>query len=114
MTIIEQQLGQARENSTNAVSVFSPAAAGQTIIKAFMVANTSNQEAKVTIYLDDDGTTYDESTTVIPETVIPAKGFLQAVEVYFAMNNPNGNFAYKSSVANALTITVFGPVIIPT
>jgi acetyltransferase-like isoleucine patch superfamily enzyme len=104
-----QQLGQARENSTNAVSVYSPGASEEVIIKQIIVANTSGAAATVRMFHDNDGTTYDESTTVGWDVTIPANSVWDR-GVTICMNNAAGNFAYRSSVANALTITIYGVV----
>ena len=105
-----QQLGQARENSTNAVSVYSPGASEEVIIKSVIVANTSGSAATVRIFHDDDGTTYDESTALAWDVNIPADSVWDR-EVTLCMNDSTGNLAYRSSVANALTITAYGVVV---
>ena len=102
-----KQLGQARENSTNAVSVYSPASGTETIIKTIMIANTSGASATFRLFMDDDGTTYDESTALAWDVNLGA-GEVTQFEGSYNMNNSSGNFAYRSSVANALTITLFG------
>jgi len=102
-----KQLGQARENSTSAVSVYSPPASTETVIKSILIANTSGADAIIRMFVDDDGTTYDESTTIAWDVNIPADTVWDR-EVTICMNNSAGNFAYRSSVANALTITLFG------
>ena len=102
-----KQLGQARENSTNAVSVYSPSTSTETIIKSILVANTSGANATVRMFLDDNGTTYDESTAIAWDVTIPANSVWDR-EVTLCMNVSTGNFAYRSSVANALTITLCG------
>ncbi len=109
MAFQEKQLGQARENSTNAVSVYSPGADTTTIIKGFDIVNTDTVSALVRVFVDDDGTTYDESTVISPgwDVSIPPNGSITR-NCFIPMNNSSGNFAYRSSVANALTITVFG------
>jgi len=104
-----KQLGQARENSTNAVSVYSPDASQEVIIKSIIVANTSGADAAVRIFLDDDGTTYDETTAIAWDVTIPANSVWDR-EITLCMNNAAGNLAYRSSVANALTLTAFGVI----
>ena len=107
MALQEKQLGQARENSTNAVSVYSPGASTTAIIKNIMVTNTSAAVATVSIFVDDNGTTYDETTTIMWEAEVGV-GKTVTLDSFIAMNDATGNLAYQSSVANALTITVFG------
>ena len=107
MAMQEKQLGQARENSTNAVSVYSPGASTTAIIKSITVCNQSGASATFRIFLDDDGTTYDQSTALYYDVAISADAVVQ-IDTYWPMNDANGNLAYRSSVANAITITVFG------
>jgi hypothetical protein len=104
MAITYDQVAQARENSTNAVSVFSPGA-GETHLLLITVANTSGALAELTIYHDNDGTTYDE-TTAIRWGISISDGQEYTLKGLL-MSNSSGNLAYKTSVANALTITVY-------
>lgn len=103
----EKLLGQARENSTNAVSVYSPPADTTAVIKTVVVSNTSGADATVRLFVDDDGTTYDESTAIAWDVNIPADSVWDR-EITVCMNDSSGNFAYRSSVANALTVSIFG------
>jgi len=107
MAFQEKQLGQARENSTNAVSVYSPGSSTTTIIKSVVVCNQSGAGATFRIFLDDNGTTYDQTTALYYDTSISADSVVQ-IDTYWPMNDSTGNLAYRSSVANALTITLFG------
>lgn len=102
-----KELGQSRENSTNAVSVYSPGASTEAIIKFVNIANTSGSDATVRMFVDNNGTTYDESTAIAWDVTVPANSVWDR-EVTVCMNNSSGNFAYRSSVANALTISIYG------
>jgi len=107
MAFQEKQLAQARENSTNAVSVYSPGASTTAIIKTIFLANTSGANATFRLFCDDNGTTYDQSTALAYDVELLADEFME-LDVFIAMNDSTGNFAYRSSVANAITITLFG------
>ena len=107
MANIYEQIAQARENSTNAISVFSPGANEKIIINFINITNTSGAPAKVRMFHDDDGTTYDESTANAWDVTILADSVWDRV-VQICMDNSSGNFAYRSDVANALTITIYG------
>lgn len=107
MAFQEKQLGQARENSTSAVSVYSPAASVTGIISTIKICNNTASPVDFSLFIDDDGTTYDESTALYFNSPLTAKQTL-TVNDFMAMNNPDGNLAYSSSVANAVTISVFG------
>ena len=103
----EKQLAQARENSTNAVSVDSPGANTTAIIKNIIICNTTASAVNVRLFMDNDGTTYDQSTALLYDTPVGANFFIE-LEGFYPMNNASGNFAYRSAIVNALTITVFG------
>lgn len=107
MSYQEKQLGQRRDNDTSTHSVYSPAAGVTAIIAMIMLANTSSRSAEVSVYIDDDGTTYDESTCIAPNILIP-RGATEDIRGFFPMNNKDGNLAYKQGTANAITITAFG------
>jgi len=107
MAFQEKQLAQARENSTNAVSVYSPAASTTGIIKSITVCNQTAGAVTYRIFLDDDGTTFDESTALYFDIALPANT-TDLLDVHWGMDNSSGNLAYRSNTANAITITVFG------
>jgi len=107
MAFQEKQLGQKRENSTNAVSVYSPAAEVTAIISSIRICNNTGSSRTFSLFVDDDGTTYDESTAIYFNSPLTANETL-AIDGFMAMNNSSGNLAYSSSLANAVTITVFG------
>jgi len=106
-TIIKKQLAQARENSTDAVSVYTPPRGLTGVITGIRVCNTTSSPVKVRIFLDHDGTTYDESTALIYDMEVPANGIISDTDV-FHMNNQDGHLAYRSETANALTVSVTG------
>lgn len=110
MGFVSQQLAQANPASTDAVTILFPQT-GKTIeIKTIMLANTTKNEAGIWIYQHNLGSTYDESTCIIPPRPIPGYGMV-LVEGWFPMNNPDGNLAVKQTVPSAITVTVWGAVI---
>ncbi len=116
-TIAEKQLAQARPAGTSAVSIYTPAASVTAIIKQIFIVNTSGAAATFRVFVDDDGTTYDETTALYwdvsiddNETMVlpfstagdaPLSGFIH-------MDDSSGNLAVQHSVGSALTFTVFG------
>ena len=103
----EKQLAQARENSTNAVSIYSPAEKITAIIKSVALCNQTGSNATFSIFVDDNGTTYDESTALYFGEALAANT-TREINAFWAMNDATGNLAYQSNTANAITITVFG------
>lgn len=107
MAYQEKQLGQLRPLNTTAASLYSPGSNVTAIIKSVVVANTSGSSASGRIFLDDDGTTYDESTALYWDVGIDAGSTLQ-IDTFWAMNDSSGNLAVRSSAASGLTFTAFG------
>lgn len=104
--ITEKQLGQRRPDSTVALSIYQPPLARRGIVKHVTINNTSGADAEARLYHDDDGSTYDESTELLRLPVKAGKPI--TIDVFWPSNNVLGNFAVKSSVADALTFTFFG------
>ena len=103
-----KQLAQARENSTNAVSIYSPAVnIKSAVIKTIILCEQAGAVATFRIFLDTNGTTYDQTTAMYYDVTLQANETMQ-IDTYWPMNDSTGNLAYRSSVANAITITVFG------
>lgn len=107
MALQEKQLGQLRPANTSAASVYSPGAGVTAIVKTITICNTTNAPAELSIFLDDDGTDYDEDTALFFENQLAAKSTM-IIEGFWAMNNSAGNLGVQTSVANALTFTVCG------
>ena len=106
-TLQEKQLGQHRINSTTATSLYSPGASTTAIIKSVVVCNQSGSPATFRLFLDDNGTTYDETTALYWDATIPSDTTVQ-IDTYWPMNDSAGNLATRTSVANAITFTAFG------
>ncbi len=106
MAIQEKQLGQHRINSTTATSLYSPGANTTAIIKSIVVCN-QGAAALFRLFLDDNGTTYDQTTALYYDVVIGAATTIQ-IDVFWPMNNSSGNLATRTSVANALTFSCWG------
>lgn len=99
------QLGQFRENSTNATSIYQ-SNDGETVQLFIKIANVSSQTAFVRVFHDYSGTTYNQSTAIVYDLKIVPGEFLELDHIF--INDSTGNVAYRSSAANALTATVYG------
>ena len=107
-TITEKQLGQARPSSAAAPeSAYSPGASTVGIVKYITVCNTTDSPADYSIYVDDDGSTYDADSKQFNQQTLEAKE-THLIRVYWPMNNASGNLAVESSVGNAINFTIYG------
>lgn len=110
-SIQEQQMGQVRPpGAATPVSLYSPGASETGVIVQIMICNNSGASASYSLYHDDDGTTYDETTQIANEIVLAANDFV-IISCKIMANDATGNIACESSVANALTFTAYGHVI---
>ena len=107
MAFQEKQLGQHRINSTTATSLYSPGASTTTIIKSIVVCNQSSSAATFRLFIDDDGTTYDQTTSLFYDVSISANTTIQ-IDTFWPMNDATGNLATQNGTANAITFTAFG------
>ena len=99
-----KQLAQRNDADTSTHSVYSPAADIEDTI-LINLANTTATAATVWVYHDDDGTTYDATTAIVPNITIPAYTVIQIGPVY--MNDSTGNLAFKQGTSGAITITLY-------
>ena len=111
MALQEKQLGQHRINSTTATSLYSPGASTTTIIKSIVVCNQSSSADTFRLFIDDDGTTYDQTTSLFYDVSISANTTIQ-IDTFWPMNDATGNLATQNGTANAITFTAFGVEIV--
>lgn len=109
--IQEKQLAQTRPSGTTAASAYSPGRAVTTIIRTIYICNTGSSTADFSLYLDDDGTTYD-GTTALYSGVSVNPGQTVEINTYIPMNNEDGNFAVQASVADTLVFSIMGAEIL--
>lgn len=108
MTNTFKQLAQSRPSNTSNTSIYSPDINTETIIKSIIICNTSGAIANLRVFVDDDGTTYNEATAIVWDMPIYPSTQPSIIEVNICMNNSNGNLAIRTDTASALTVTVFG------
>jgi hypothetical protein len=100
-------LAQSRPAGTSAVTLYSPTQPQQPILKRIWIVNTSAGTAKYSLYFDNDGTTYDQTTAVAYQIQLGA-GVTEYIDLEIPMNVSTGNFAIQTSVASAFNFTLFG------
>ena len=105
MDVIAAPLAQSRPGDTNAVSVYSPSASTQTEITRVLVCNTTGNTPTFRIFLDNDGTTYDQTTALYYDMAMTAN---QTITIEGSLWMSGGNLAVRSSAASEITFTVFG------
>ena len=102
------QLAQTRPSGTTAGAAFT--ASIQTEITRIFITNTTGSGATFSIYHDDDGTTYDQTTALFYGVSIPANTTTE-----FSCNpgagiqiRADGKLAVQSNTGSALTFSIYG------
>jgi hypothetical protein len=110
-------LAQIRPVGTTAVTLLTVPTGGRGVryaISRIQVANTSAGAATWRLFHDDDGTTYDETTALFWDSSVSVGQVAsnQAVSPFSAIfMKPGATLGFRSSVGNALTVSVYGTVI---
>ena len=62
------------------------------------------------LFIDDDGSTFDENTAMYfdPPGGVASGDTITFTDLKWLMNDSSGNLGVRTSVASALTFTVFG------
>ena len=103
------QLAQSRPAGTTAVNAFT--ATLLTEITRIVVCNTTGTAAAMSIYHDDDGSTFDATSALYESTSIAAN---ESVEIKAEsiggglMVAADGQIGVKTGTASALTFTIYG------
>ena len=106
-----KQLGQLRPANTNAASLFSPATGEKAIVLQIVVTNVDTASSHdFRIFLDTDGTTYDETTAHFWDEALAADTAI-VIDCKWGMNDATGNLAVRSDAANDLNFTAYGVII---
>lgn len=108
MAVNGSQLGQLRPANTTAASLYSPASSIETQITSITICNTTAALALFRLFIDDNGTTYDEESAMYFDITVAANDTITLTDLKWLMNDSTGNLAVRTSVASALTFTVFG------
>ena len=98
-----------KRGTTSLVTAYSPGTGIRALIYTIIVANTSGAASDFQLAIDDDGTTYDETTTIAWNVPCNDGAIVQFdFEHGLPMNRTEGNIAVMSAVSNAHTFTIIG------
>lgn len=103
--ITEKQLGQRRDNDTSTHTVYQVPTGKSARITQITLCNLTTSDKKIKLF-KSTATTYDESTAMLWNVVVPGNGILELSENRYL--EANGSIGYQQITANAITITVDG------
>ena len=101
------QLAQHRENSTSAVTAYT-CPLNSTVQIFIKITNSNAVAVTCSVFHDDDGIVYDESTAIVWQTSVNPGELLEIDRVF--LNNSASSIGVQTDTANAITITVYGIV----
>ena len=103
-------LGQLRPTDTNAASLYAPAANVIGIVMRVVICNTTGGGLSYRLFIDADGTTYDETTALAFDVAIAANVSVLFDLGPFGLPMPDsaGHLAARSSAGSGLTFTAWG------
>lgn len=104
-----RQLAQLRPSSTSAEVLFNPTENRPYTIHSIIITNTTGASVSASLYHDEDGTTYDATTSILEAAPLIANQTLHYEGKLYGYKAA-GNIAVKTSIANALTFTVYGEI----
>jgi len=106
MTFQEKNLGQAQIASGSNTTLYTVPASTTAIVKDMQIVNTTGSSATITIWLDPDGTTADDTTALIKDWAVPANDFLHWSG--FKVMEAGATIKATAGTASAITVTIDG------
>lgn len=103
------QLAQMRPANTSTATAYT--AKKQTEVTRFVICNTTASPTTFSLYHDDDGTTYDQTTALVYSASVAANT-TQFVDFFGTGSGifvtANGTIGVQSGTASALTFSIYG------
>lgn len=109
MAFQEQELF-AQQATTSATSAYSPGSGETAIIKQITVCNHEATAQTWSLWIDNDGSTYDDDSVKYEDIDIDANT-TEVIPCFYPMNNSSGNLAIKANADSKITISGHGAVI---
>ncbi len=106
MAII-RELGQLRPANTTAASLFTPSTGQQGIVTTLVIVNVDSSSHDFRIFVDQDGTTYDQTTALYYDEALAATTTLLLSELSIPVAN-GGNIAVRSDTGSMFNFTAYG------
>jgi hypothetical protein len=102
-----KQLGQVRPSDTTPIELYSPTNRDRCVVQNIIICNTTGSSATYRIFVDEDGTTVDQ-TTAIAYDIALAANTTDTWEIILYMNDPAGRLSVATGTGDALTFTANG------
>lgn len=107
---ISRQLAQVAAPAV-AATLLSPTGASSTlVVDKLIVCNFTATDSWVSIFHDEDGTTFDSTTALLFQFVLPGRSSIDITDVTgpIILSNSNGALGHAARAATDLTVTAYG------
>lgn len=102
-----KHLGQAEIANGSNTTLYTCPAETTAIVNDIQIVNTTGAAVDITVWIDPDGTTADDTTAIFKDWSVPANDFLHWAGG-FKVLEATGTIKATAGTANAITITVDG------
>ena len=100
-------LAQTQISGTTAVSLYTPPSGKKAVLTQLFIAIYDN-DVIISVYHDDDGTTYNDTTALIREVKVEKEKNILSLPLQFIPLANGGNFAVQIDKASDVTFTLYG------
>jgi len=104
---IRRILAQSRPANTSAASLFAPNYDDSVEIGTLHICNVTGSSVDVSVFHDQDGTTFDQSTALIYQYPLAANGWIDIDSLVGEWSNA-GNIGIQVGTADAVNFTLYG------
>ena len=104
-TFVELQIAQAKPAGTSATTAFA-ASGSRYVVRQVCLSNNTGAASNVDIWLDDDGTTYNNTTQIYGAKAIPTDTTI-VIDVYWPVAD-GGSIGVATSTGGAVNFTFYG------
>jgi hypothetical protein len=107
MAVEVKMLGQLRPADTTAAAIYTKAQDSKVWLDKMYVCNTTGSTATFKLCIDEDGSTYDETTALYWNVDVPTKK-TEPIDLKAYLDTANGSVGVATGTNDALTFTLFG------
>jgi hypothetical protein len=107
MAVEVKMLGQLRPADTTAAALYTKAQDAKVWLDQLFICNTTGTTATYRIFIDEDGSTYDETTALYWDVDLATK-LSVVIDLKAYLDTTDGSIGVRTGTNDALTFTLFG------
>jgi len=107
MAVFVQMLGQLRPANTTAAALYTKSQDSKVWLDQLFICNTTGSTATYRVFVDEDGSTYDETTALYWDVDLVTK-LSVVIDLHAYLDTESGSIGVATGTNDALTFTLFG------